>query len=313
MVNKIRYWASPVFWARWNNLSTLVAGVLRPLSPPVLVVSLPRSGSSWVGEILGSSCSSLYLREPITQSYLATGKDITVFYVEPDSPPEEYNTFAERAFNALPVFRAGIIKEPEKWTLSKRRSSRVVIKEVNPLALPWIIQRFKPKIIFLVRHPAAVASSYYKLGWHEVSLERRLPPKLLSPANAVPKPSTDFWTQHACFQATALRIALNSLANYPDKRLIVYEQLCLDPIDSFRDLFAWSGLPWSEDVEHKILEKSGLGESQIAKTNNNYDTARNSIEMINSWRSKLSKQQISRLRDTYLDFNLPLYPADEWA
>ncbi len=310
---KIRNFASPVLWARWKNLSSLTARVFRPLSPPVLVISLPRSGSSWVGDILGSSCSSLYLREPITQSYLATGKDISVFYVEPDSPPDEYSTFAEQAFNALPVFKSGIVKQPEKWTLSKRRSSRLVIKEVNPMALPWITQHFEPKIIFLVRHPAAVASSYYKLGWHDVSLEQRLPPELLPPEYAKLKSNKDFWAQHACFQAKALQIALDALANYPDKRLVAYERLCLNPIDSFRDLYAWAELPWSESVERKIIDKSGLGANQTANTDKQYDTSRKSSEMIKSWRNDLNKQQINRLRDNYLDFGLPLYPAVEWA
>ena len=45
-------------------LSRLIAAVIKPRDPPILLVSLPRGGSSWIGGILGSAKESLYLREP---------------------------------------------------------------------------------------------------------------------------------------------------------------------------------------------------------------------------------------------------------
>ena len=48
----------------------LIAAAAPVRQPPVLLTSLPRSGSSWIGRILGSADEALYLREPLTQAYL---------------------------------------------------------------------------------------------------------------------------------------------------------------------------------------------------------------------------------------------------
>ena len=55
---------SPVRWGRFPGLTGMLARALSPAEPPVLVVSLPRSGSSWVGEVLGAAPDAMYLREP---------------------------------------------------------------------------------------------------------------------------------------------------------------------------------------------------------------------------------------------------------
>jgi len=131
----------------------------------------------------------------------------------------------------------------------------LVIKEVNPMALPWITVRFRPKIIFLVRHPAAVAASHFRLGWRNVSLEERIPPDMWSSKSRYGV-NADFWTQHGHFQAEALQIALEALENYPDHRLVTYEDLCANPIGIFQDLYGWAGLPWTESVVKKSMKRA---------------------------------------------------------
>lgn len=58
---------SPVPWANWGPLSGLIARSLPTRSPAVAILSLPRSGSSWVGDMLRNTRDGLYLREPVTQ------------------------------------------------------------------------------------------------------------------------------------------------------------------------------------------------------------------------------------------------------
>jgi hypothetical protein len=76
-------------WAPWGPVSRLIARSAPPLCPATLVISLPRSGSSWVGKTLGLSDTALYLREPITQSYLRRFgySNPSVFSVNPGAPP----------------------------------------------------------------------------------------------------------------------------------------------------------------------------------------------------------------------------------
>ena len=52
-------------WAGEGKLSLQIARLLRPQMPSVLILSFPRSGSSWVGKTLGRASNALYMREPI--------------------------------------------------------------------------------------------------------------------------------------------------------------------------------------------------------------------------------------------------------
>lgn len=180
------------------------------------------------------------------------------------------------------------------------------------MALPWIAASFKPKIIFLVRHPAAVAASHFKLGWHNVSLENRMPADLWSRKSQY-SVNADFWTQHGHFQAETLQIALEALANYPDHRLVTYEDLCANPIGLFQDLYDWAGLPWTESVVRKIHEKSSSAKSKPKDIENAFETNRRSSEMISSWHRELSEEQIDHVRDSYLAHNVMLYPPQDWS
>ena len=65
---------SPIRWSRFGAASLLLAKTVKSRRPATLILSLPRSGSSWVGEILGSAANALYLREPITQTLIASGE-----------------------------------------------------------------------------------------------------------------------------------------------------------------------------------------------------------------------------------------------
>lgn len=53
-----------------------------------------------------------------------------------------------------------VVRRPAQFSYRERGDRRTVIKEVNPLVLPWIIENFDVRVIYLVCHPVAVANSY---------------------------------------------------------------------------------------------------------------------------------------------------------
>ena len=86
-------------WARFGPLSRWIGTAIQPHKPPILVLSLPRSGSSWVGETMGISKNAMYLREPINQSYLLERiSDETVFEFDLERPPTAYLKAARDTF-----------------------------------------------------------------------------------------------------------------------------------------------------------------------------------------------------------------------
>lgn len=306
----------PVNWARWGVVSSFLARKLKTAAPPILVFSLPRSGSSWVGEILGNASNALYLREPMTQSNLALNKSQPAeIYIDPIEPLQTYQRFADMTFNGIPIFHKGIVIYPKQWSLLERKNRRLVIKEVNPLACDWLIQRYKPRVIFLVRHPVAVALSYLKLGWINTNIksmffsnQRLIRCSLKQWEKHLMSITSDFWERQGAMQGAVLRFALESLKTYSDYKIILYEDLCSNPVEIFQGLFDFSSLFWSEETQKLTIERSsGSDKSQP------YSTSRSSKNMIDSWREKLSYEELNRLKNAYCVFDLPWYKSScDW-
>ncbi|HUR21471.1 MAG TPA: sulfotransferase [Vicinamibacterales bacterium] len=279
---------APVSWVRHAPWSKWLTQVLRTRQPAALVLSLPRSGSSWVGESLGCATDALYLREPVTQSDHLFHELGTVFAIDRPDLDARYERSASKAYAGWPDFDPGIVRFPASWALTRRRSRRVVIKEVNPLACGWHIERYAPRIVLLVRHPAAVALSWQRKGWLT--------------------PDEQSWATNGELQGRALRAALEALAPYEAQRVVVYEDLCADPIGSFTSLYAFAGLTWEGRAHRFISERMHRTDE-----GNTWNTSRNSQEMIHSWRRHVVPAHVRALREAFGEFNLPWYRKDrDW-
>jgi len=265
---------SPVLWARWGSISRAIAQGLKARGPAVLILSLPRSGSSWIGETLGRAINALYLREPVTQGDRAFYYKGTVFSPEEPDVAESYRTLADKAFMGWPDFGRHIVVFPPQWGLVWRRPRRVVIKEVNPLACQWYLRRYEPRVVLLVRHPVGVALSWHKKGWLGMEPEA--------------------WARNGQLQGRALRFALEALAEYPAYQNVIYEQVCADPMGEFERMFAFAGLTWN-----------GMSRAYVRRT------SRDSSKMIDAWRGKVSAEAVEAMREAYRQFDLPWYQKDE--
>ncbi|MGH7822986.1 MAG: sulfotransferase [Candidatus Binatia bacterium] len=302
---------SPVWWARSPRLAEWTRRWIPLPEPSVLVLSLPRSGSSWVGETLGFARDAAYLREPVTQTYMmrVRREGPSFFELRPGTLPPGYRLAADSAFRGIPRFHRGIVTRPDQWRVRGLANRRVVVKEVNPLAAGWLIRKFHPRVIYLFRHPAAVAGSFHRLGWTGEQLESRFSAETLRSRFAgYERFRGSFWAQHGAMQAAVLTLVLEELAGRPDCRFVYYEELCAEPLRVFRELFDFAGLAWEAAIEAKISAHSRDGTASRA---DRYSTARRSAEMTDVWRRDLSGAAISDVRAGFLAYPQKLYSGPE--
>lgn len=303
-----------VTWARFGPLSTWIAGAWKVRRPPVLLISLPRSGSSWVGATLGLSPGALYLREPISQPHLELHKQRgVVFTIRPDALPEGYQRHADRAFLGLPRFRPNVVRFPAQWSLSSRSNRRVVVKEVNPLAIGWLVERFRPKVVYLLRHPAAVAASFARLGWmssvQSAGDERRFSVARIGLDPALVAPHRTIWGEHVALQALVMQSALAALAGYDRHHVVRYEDLCADPVGQFRRLYDFAELPWQADVAAAIEEQTSVDDHNRFES---FSLYRNSKAMAESWRTDVEEAARDDMKSAFLHYGLPHYAGADW-
>lgn len=95
----------------------------------------------------------------------------------------------------------------------------LVVKEVNPLALDWLLSSYKPRVVFLYRHPAAVALSLFNIGLTDVQFHKRFAENRFSAMKfSESKTGSNFWEQIGALQGATLQLALSALENYSDKK-----------------------------------------------------------------------------------------------
>jgi hypothetical protein len=286
----------------------LIAALLSSKYPPVLIASLPRSGSSWIGRILGNSENALYLREPMTQSYVERFGPPPIFEWGMCKDRRAYDRYAALAFKGIPRFSGAIVANPGQWTISGRTEKRVVLKEVNPLVLRRLWERFRPRIVLLVRHPVPVARSFHALGWTSDQFRTRFLPETLAAferEHALPEPA-DTWEQSGAFQAIAQNLVADSLSGI-DHMVVRYEDICDEPVAAFGRIFEFCGLPFSAGVQKGIERSSRARGRYVPGT---YDTARNSRDMKDRWRRDVDPEDIEQVRRGYFAYR-PIFYREE--
>src|SRR5690348_9282727 len=134
-----------------------------PLSN-LLVCSGPRSGSTWLGELIACTPRSALLFEPLIATQPGPFRDLGFVWDQPIPRDAEWPE-AKAAFEAM--LRGKAITD---WNITYSRSSaasfltarRMVVKCCHANALlSWLVNQFNFRYqpIFLVRHPFAVVAS----------------------------------------------------------------------------------------------------------------------------------------------------------
>ncbi len=265
-------------------------------SAPILLLSFPRSGSSWIGSILGNSEDTRYLREPITTSYMQTQKNrMAVFSKEKCDNWQEYNHYIEKTLLGKPTFTNSVIPKPKQWA-SPKKAAPVVIKEVNPLIIDIYIKE-NIKLIYLVRHPYAVAKSYSVLNWKrsdQLSAKLNHQQMTYITNNWPTITEQSFWFQIGFIQgwSEALAKAEIELANHNSKTTIIrYEDICANPIEEFSRLFKFCNISFFESARLAI-ELSLSGKSKIG--HGDFSLIRNKEEVT---LIKVSKEEAPHLKE----------------
>ena len=263
--------------------------------PPVVLLSYPRSGSSWAGKVLAASPEFAYLREPITQPYMKRyDGQRPVFYTDDKHPDITiYKRLANNAFAGLPsLYKGGVDNKNDFLPFSKNTPKRLLIKEVNPAAADFFCKRYQPFLLLLLRHPAAVALSYYEQGW----------------LKKVGNDNFNEWVNFGRLYGTFMAEAVETANKYEDSKIIKYEDLVKDPEKRFLDIFNCCNVTPPEDFDF-VIKKYCHSKDDLSS---GYQTQRNSKVTSEKWKNKLSEQQLASIKEGFLETNLDFYrePSD---
>ena len=291
-----------------DHINTVANGLAVSRKPPIFVVGLPRSGTTWVASILNTAQSVKYFHEPFNCSNVPGAAKFCMRYLTPEHNDPEFVQRSRDAFagrtrvESVRGMLSGVYR-PFPWL-----PGRIVVKGVCCcLAVESIFESVSPRTLIVIRHPCAVAASWHRLGYdldrHIRTLldQPHLLDSLLKPFGDVLHEAEGFWQKMGALWGATYYVLLQQCHNQPDWIVVQHEELCRNAPDRFRRLFDALDLAWTASTD-SLLEVSTKTDSAQP-----YLTHRLSEQEPGKWKNELSDEQAEQVLRFARPFAVPFY------
>ncbi len=309
-------------------------------SRPIVIVGLPRSGTSWTLRALAAAAGTTALLEPDNEDkYPAAihAKHAIGRYpsLQPGELARDYRNLWEWILRGAPEGRRARLArhllgpgndgrihqgqhDPVIWLAGRLAqvpppdssstpvcTGRIVAKSIHAqLAIEWLAADFDIDVVLLLRHPANVLASWLEMNLKDArnsTLETR--PEVRSrylEPWGVPPPGPDP-VERMSWRIGLLTAAIEDASSrHPEWHIRTHEVLCSDPSAEFRRLYTNLGLSWGNGSQAFLDAHNAPGSGFIVK--------RVASELPDSWRQRLDHRQLDTLRRTLRHF-----PIASWT
>jgi hypothetical protein len=239
------------------------------------------------------------------------------------------------AFRAMLGFRYGLWREVRSVRSSKDflrmgrdfsiflrgrlLGKRPLIKD--PFAVfsaPWFADRLGCRVIVTVRHPAGFASSLKRLNWsfdfHDLLDQPLLMQRWLGVDRAEMELAyaDDVIGQAALLWRVVYRVVARMMKLYPSFIVVRHEDLSLDPVSCYRDLYAALDLDFTPKVEESILKSSSSENPAELSKKKVHAVKLDSRANLANWKKRLSEAEVMHIRKITGKTAKLFYSDEEW-
>ena len=278
--------------------------------PNVFIFSTPRSGSTWLQELIwtqpGFKCISepLNIRVPEIRNILGVDSWLQLYE----------NEEKIRIINYLSAFCNGKYHFRNPNPLKKNSqflTNRIVFKILNggEFWINDIAQQCNGKVVYLIRHPIAVSLSRQQLPRLDIfcteSILNHLPAKAKNTAKKIYL-NGDFLEKAVLSWCIQNKIALQNLGK--NALIITYEQLAVNPNPILYRLSSWLELSHMEKLFSQLSIPSFSSVQSEKETHDLFKKGEEGKKFIEKWRKNLSKERLEGLFSIVNDFDIGIYP-----
>ncbi|MGH9438302.1 MAG: sulfotransferase [Terriglobia bacterium] len=282
-----------------------------PLSN-LIVSGGPRSGSTWLGELIACTPRSALLFEPLMSFEPGPFRDLGFADDQPIPENAEWPE-AKHAFELM--LRGHAITDwniihSRSWALSFLTARRMVVKCVAANALlPWLVRQFdfKYQPIFLIRHPFAVVASQLKRPkWAQMTPRFEIPECRFRDQIAKHQPFlSELNTRAEVLTAQWCLCNVGPLTSeHNDRRWITvhYEKILSSPESELQRIYDRWGLP---------LPQKSLRLARRPSTTTQEATFKHGVErQLSKWTGAFSDEARRRMRRVLDYFGISIYDED---
>lgn len=302
------------------------------ISRPILVTGTHRSGTTWVGKMLAADASTAYISEPLNVLHRPGIFRAKVKYWyqyvcednEKDFLPsfQELLNFDYHLWDEIRSIRSrrDFLRMGRDFAIfynGLMRGQRILLKD--PFAVfstEWFARRLSCKVVIAVRHPAAFVNSLKRLNW-PFDLQDLLDQPLLMRDHLEPyrgqieaAQKGDIIDQWALLWNLIYGTVHAALERNPDFIAVRHEDLSLDPVNRYRELYQSLDLEFSPRVEKMIRESSSAENPAEGKRVHSFKL--DSRANISTWKKRLTQDEIRRIREKTQEVASIYYPDATW-
>jgi hypothetical protein len=196
---------------------------------------------------------------------------------------------------------------PELISDKNAENRRYVIKSVDSLNRAHLFSKAMPgvKIIHLIRHPCGYVASRLRgiklnlMGGNTFMASiARMPEADRRGLGLDYLQKLSIEEQLACQWMIQNEKTINDMGSEADSyKLVVYDELCLDPVQITRELFRFSGLDWNAQTEEFLQHCQNAGDENKGY----FQVIRNPANAAFHWRNELDQGQVQRILDCVSD------------
>ena len=185
-------------------------------------------------------------------------------------------------------------------------------------SIPWFAERLNSQIVVTIRHPAAFASSLKRLNWSfnfsDLLNQPLLMRDYLEPYRTEMQsmPADDIVGQAGLLWTMVYRIVHAARKQIPSICIVRHEDLSLDPVVGYRQLYAELGLNFTPSVERRILNPVVLRIRLNCRATKVHSVKLDSRANLDNWKRRLSSSEITRIRQETEEVTHLYYPEVAW-
>jgi Sulfotransferase domain len=282
---------------------------------PILLTGMPRSGTTWVGRILTAGGEVGYLNEPFnlddSPGSFRVPAEHWYAYITTETEAQFLPALARGLHFDYPLARelrrcrnrTDLHHTLKSWRdFAGSRGRRPLVKEPHAVfSVGWFVERLGSDVVFMVRQPLAVVSSWKRLGWSfdfanlldQPALMRDWLSPFESEMRAALSPSWTLVERVALFWKVIYSIVDNE--RFPNVQLVRHEDLSADPEDGYIELFRRLELAYTAKVAAAIRRSTGAGNPAEVRVETPHETELNSKANLENWRHRLTDHEVERI------------------
>lgn len=295
--------------------------------PPLFAIYGPgRSGTTWLGSIINSHPGTAYRFEPFREK-IAIPR-MRSFWNTIQTKQLSEQQLKHRLYSSLLPTHALIDKPPFfhknnshlighklAWNCARKfplmnvayeqlytpqERPPLIFKEVRWNIVKPLLDRLHLRSVFVLRGPHGTISSRLRgqraglmPTWQCDNLEQVIEKNNPSLKNELPKPVgslSDAQKNAVIWRLEAERM-FDYLQQHPEHMVLLYEDLCIRPLEIAQKVFEHFNIPWNQQTEDFITQPTFNKQSLKNREkgiNSYFSVARNTTEMIKRWSKELT-------------------------